>query len=196
MKTTRFIHLGMTIMILCLFSILTYAEEPPLLEEEFLEERRLSEEDILNWVRQHVPQEISDLQVLKRENPREYEEQLHWIAEKIQHLEHVKQQYPEMYDRLIEVEKLEHQSWKMAEEIPRIRDAEKKKQLTAQLRDVLEKIFEIRLEERSLEIKELEKELDKMKALIEKRKAMKDTIINRRLKELIPSPENEALDWW
>lgn len=179
--------------------MLTYAEVPPLSEEEIFEQEEhhihLSEEEIFKWIEQHAPIWVSELKKLKKENPEEYEEELHHIAEHIGYLKEVQQRNPEMFERLIEVENLEINSWKIAEEIARTQDAETKKQLTTQLKNILEEIFEIRLQERMLEIQELEKEINEMKTLIEKRKTMKEKIIERHLMEML-SAHDEALGWW
>ena len=207
MKTKRFINIIMTLTVLCFFSALTHAEEPPFPEKEDLEEKPLlegaiifeenplSEEEIFQWVQQYVPSGVSELKDLKREAPEVYAHRIREVANEIQHLETVKQRHPEMFERLVKAENLEHKSWKLSGEIAHTQDPEKKKQLTAQLKELLGEIFEIRLEERSLEIKELEDEINKIKTLIEKRRANKEAIIDRHLDEML-SAHDETLMWW
>ncbi len=186
----------MTITLIGFFSLPAYAEEYDFDEEEFDHEEHLpSQEEVLKWLEQYVPDALQALEELKKEMPEEYEEEIHMRAEMMMYLEELKATNPEMFNRMIEAEKLEYKTWKMAEEISQTRDDARKKQLTVELKTLLEKIFEIRLEERALEIQELEKELKEMKSLIEKRKAMKEKIIERHLQELI-SFEDETLEWW
>lgn len=197
----------MTLTVLCFFSALTHAEEPPLPEKEgpeekpllegaiIFEENPLSEEEIFQWVEQYVPSSVSELKDLKREAPEVYAHRIREVANEIQHLETVKQRHPEMFERLVKAENLEHKSWKLSGEIVQTQDPEKKKQLTAQLKELLGEIFEIRLEERSLEIKELENEINKIKTLIEKRRANKEAIIDRHLDEML-SAHDETIMWW
>jgi hypothetical protein len=187
--------------------MLIHADEPPIPEKKrfegesllegaiIFEENPLSEEEIFQWVEQYVPSGVSELKDLKQEAPEVYAHRIREVANEIRHLETVKQRDPEMFERLVKAENLEHKSWKLSGEIARTQDPEKKKQLTAQLKDMLGEIFEIRLEERSLEIKELENEINKIKTLIEERKANKGAIIDRHLNEML-SEHDETLMWW
>ncbi len=187
--------------IFCLFPGFAYAEEPSPSEEEeeiFEQEEHeihLSEEEVLKWLEQHVPLGSSELKELKKEYPEEYEEEIYYIAENIEYLQEVQARHPEMFERLVKAENLEIKTWKLAEEIEQTKDEEAKKQLTTQLRTILEEIFETRLQERILEIQELEQEINEMKTLIEKRKTMKEKIIERHMMEILSS-DDEALEWW
>ncbi len=182
-----------------LFAVSTFAEEPPFPGEEFFEgedhERRLSEEEVLGWLEQHLPEHLEELRQLQRELPEEYEEEIFMIGDMIGYWEELKHTHPEMFERMLEAEKLERRSWQIADEIARAEDDTAKQQFTTELRNILTTIFDIRMEERALEIREIEQELQEMKAIIEKRQAMKQDIIDRHLQEML-SDVDDALGWW
>ena len=155
----------------------------------------LSEEEVLTWVKQYMPLKFSELEQLKKDIPEYYE--MEWVEFSyfMRHLNEIKQEHPKMFERLIKAENLEIENRKLVEEIHQTEDSTKKQQLTEELRTSLEKIFEIRLEERLMEIQQLEEETQKMKALVEKRRAMKDKIIQHHLEEMT-MPIEEGLEWW
>ncbi len=199
MTRTSFITLLLALVCLGFFSGMTYAETPPPPpppDEEMGEhEHRFSEEEVLTWVEQYIPEAAQELRELKQEFPEDYDYELSFIAGTVEYLEEVKATHPAMFERLVKAEKLEYKSWRVAEEIAGIQDEEQKKQRTQELKQMLNEIFEIRLEERALEIQELEQELGELKSILEKRKAMKETIIERHVQELL-SEHDEALSWW
>jgi hypothetical protein len=66
-------------------------------------------------------------------------------------------------------------------------------ELKTKLQTKLEKLFNLKEEERRLEVKMLEHQLQELKTYFEERKNNKTQIINRRLNELIG--KGEYLDW-
>ncbi len=71
--------------------------------------------------------------------------------------------------------------------------AAKKKEIKAELKEKLQRLFELKEKERESEVAELEKKIDELKKSMKTRKANKEKIINRRLEELIG--EDEYLEW-
>jgi len=191
MKTRSHINIIMiTVMVIFLFSIPAYGEKT------YGEQGSHSEKEIIEWVKLYVPQGFSQLKDLKKENPEEYENELLQLSDQIDYLNEVKQRSPEMFNRLVEAENLEFESWLIAEKASRSKDQGKKNELKAKLKELLEKIYQIRLQEVAMEIKDLEKELSEVRAMFEKKKAMKTAIIDHRLRELILSSRDETLEWW
>jgi hypothetical protein len=183
-----------------LFAGMSYAEEA-FVEEvysalEYPEAIELpSEEELLSWLEQYFPEGLEELRMLQQEMPDEYEEEMSMYAETMVYLEEWRKIRPEMFTRLIEAEKLEHTSWKLAEKIEETDDEHKKKELRSELRTMLTTIFDVRIEEYEIEIQELEKELQEMKSLVKKRKAMKEDVIDRHMMELL-DVQDDALGWW
>ena len=70
---------------------------------------------------------------------------------------------------------------------------DEKPQIKNKLRVKLEQLFDLKEEERRLEVEMLEKELKKLKASLEVRKKNKGEIINNRMNELMGM--DEYLDW-
>ncbi|MCP4349325.1 MAG: hypothetical protein GY795_27920 [Desulfobacterales bacterium] len=159
------------------------------------EELSLSEEEVLKWLKKHVPNQHSELLHLKKEEPEEYKENLIEMIEQIEYFESVRKQDSAMYERLVEAENLEFKSWELAKKIALTKNTDKKKIQIAQLETILGKLFDIRQQEKNMEIKALKKEIDEIQDLLNRRKTNKNKIIERRMKEMV-SEFNEALEWW
>ena len=107
----------------------------------------------------------------------------------------VHSRYPEAAERLLQAERLEHESWQLVGQIGESEDDAKKQRLTSALRQNLNEIFDAKLIERSLEVRELENEIKELNVLISRRESMKDSIVERRLAEMIAEAD-EASRWW
>jgi len=80
---------------------------------------------------------------------------------------------------------LETATNQLAEQYRHPSSEEDKKKLREGLTDVVEKHFQVRQERRQLELKRLEKQLDHLRGVIEKRTAGKDAIIKGRMTQLL-----------
>lgn len=90
-----------------------------------------------------------------------------------------------LYNRLVKEIDLENQTLEHAQHIRSMpagpaRDAE-----IAELRKLLEQIFELKQENRKMEVEQLEKQLSELQRRFEEREELKKQIIEQRLRELI-----------
>jgi hypothetical protein len=80
---------------------------------------------------------------------------------------------------------LENATHQLAEQYRRPSSDDVRKELHKKLAEVVEKHFQVRQERRELELKRLEKQLNHLREVIEKRTAAKDAIIKGRMTQLL-----------
>jgi hypothetical protein len=95
----------------------------------------------------------------------------------------MRQQDPEMFALVNQDEQLEQQSAELADRVRRA-SAEQRDQLKTQLKELVNKHFEIRQQRRELQLKRMETELARLREAIKERNEARDSIIQLRLTEL------------
>jgi uncharacterized protein YicC (UPF0701 family) len=81
----------------------------------------------------------------------------------------------------------------LGQKVRRAPDEEAKKQAASELKEVLNKLFDLRQEEREKNVQQIERDLRELRESLEKRKAKRDDIIKRRFDEL--TGKAQMLDW-
>lgn len=155
----------------------------------------MSNRQVINWISSHVPRALDELKRLRREDPGGYAQELENISEQIAYIEMIRGENADLAVRLIEAENLELESWDLADRIAGTRDPGQKQSLTAELHQVLARIFDIRQDERTSEIAALEREVAELKRIMTKRKQQREAIIKKRLEEMT-EVEEEGMSWW
>lgn len=169
-----------------------YQEEP---DFEELEEKFSSEKEIKNWLNNNMPEAIDYINRLEKEGSEDYEDELFEYGLRIAELEGIKYYNEEYFKLALEGDKQELKSWIIAEKLMVETDPAKRRELSSDLKSVLGKVFDLRLEEKKKEIHEIEKELEELKELVNKREKAKSSIVDRRLSELVQT-EDETMEWW
>lgn len=98
---------------------------------------------------------------------------------------------PELFKLLKQDAELERTTRQLTMQYRQTVDEDAKAEIGAQLAETIAKHFDVRQKRRALELERLEKELNRMKDLFEKRNQSRDKIIEQRLKEL--KGEEESL---
>ena len=98
---------------------------------------------------------------------------------------------PEFFKLLKQDAELELTTRQLTMQYRQTTDENAKAEIGAQLAETVAKHFDVRQKRRALELERLEKELNRMKDLFEKRNTSRDKIIDQRLKEL--KGEEESL---
>ncbi len=81
----------------------------------------------------------------------------------------------------------------LAQRYRRSRDEEEKERLADEIRELTRRTFEKRMEQRRDQMAKLRQELDEIGERLDRREAMKEQVIQRRLAELLDTPD--PLDW-
>ncbi|MBI4564787.1 MAG: hypothetical protein HY716_08875 [Planctomycetes bacterium] len=97
--------------------------------------------------------------------------------------------------QMSEREKLEREEARLAGELRRtpVERGDEREQIRAKLQKVVSQLFDVRERERAQEVESLRRRLDDLTRLLEKRKANRDRIIERRLRHLQGEPDE--LEW-
>ncbi|HEV3083725.1 MAG TPA: hypothetical protein VGY66_28345 [Gemmataceae bacterium] len=88
---------------------------------------------------------------------------------------------------------LQNESVQLAHQIAKAEDDDEKKGLRKKLTQVLDQIFDAHLKEQQKELDDLEKQVARLKKLLSKRREAKETIVERRLEQLVQ--DAEGLGW-
>ena len=108
-----------------------------------------------------------------------------------QNWEQLEKSDPDLFKLLKQDAELERTTRQLTMQYRQTVDADSKAEIGAQLAETVAKHFDVRQKRRALELERLEKELNRMKELFEKRNDSRDKIIEQRLKEL--KGEEESL---
>ena len=154
-----------------------------------------SEQEVIAFVEANLPETFAGLQELKRHDPGAFPHEVRMLGHLVRRYNELKRVAPELAAGLLRAHRLDAQCRKTAEEMRRTEDEAQKARLKQQLQEMLNEIFDLRLAERELEVKHLERELTKIRTMLETRREAKGQIVERRLRDLTLEMD-EALGWW
>lgn len=159
-------------------------------------EREVPEGRILEFVEVNMPHMLPGLRELREREPEAYRHQLREIGERIRQYDEMKQHAPDVAEALLRSHQVEHECHKLAESIRQSDNPEKRKPQIAKLGEMLNHVFELRLKEPELRIMHLEREINEIKGMIERRKENRERIVAKHLKEMVGPAEEGELEWW
>jgi hypothetical protein len=101
---------------------------------------------------------------------------------------------PQLYGRSNDRQHaLQNESVQLSQQIAKAEDDDEKKGLRKKLTQVLDELFDAHLKEQQKELDDLEKQVARLKKLLSKRREAKETIVERRLEQLVQ--DAEGLGW-
>jgi hypothetical protein len=147
----------------------------------------------MDWLKENEPARSEAMMRLKKERPEDYERMLQQVAMEIREMKALERKEPERYEARLKQRKLEYRSTELVEKIQAAGADQDTGDLREELRGVLSQLFDLREEERALELRRLEDEMARLRDVMEKRKKLKDDIVERRLAELLG--EDSLMEW-
>jgi len=105
-----------------------------------------------------------------------------------QYITEVSQRDQALYRQLIEELELERETKEIAYQARTLPQGDERDEQIENLRELLGRIFDLKQENRQQEIEQLEQQLNILKKRLAEREAMKDKIIDHRIRQLIESP--------
>jgi len=159
------------------------AKGPPPEEEE--REEGVSpgeEEEILGFIKGHNSEMHDHLLAVRGRNPRGFRHKMREMRPMLKH--------PEARDRFVRNMKGELKVRKLAQAY---RQGEDKEAVKKELRAALGEQFDAKLSAHEARISIMQKEIESLKEKIQKRKGLKDKLVEKRLNEL--TGEEESWDW-
>ena len=118
---------------------------------------------------------------------------LHAIAAQAREMRDLKQRDPERFKLQQQMAEMERNSVELGQKIRRAADDEAKKTATAELKELLSKLFDLRQDEREKNLQQLEREVKEVREALEKRKAKRDEMIQHRFDQL--TGRAELMEW-
>ena len=156
-----------------------------------------AEEKYLEFLKENFRSEFkemkADLEQLKEDNPDAYQRKIQRGYRHMRRLQKMKEKDPERFEIHIEMMGLGMKCRKLSKEYRNAETSEEKEEIKAELTENLGELFDIRLAQGEVKVKELEEELLKLKERSAERKKNKDEIVARRLEELTGSAD--GLKW-
>ena len=153
----------------------------------------LSDEEaakILSSIKDEDSTLYSDLLEMRDKNSDAFKSMLNHYRMEKQNLERLKNENPEAYQDAIKMRDLNRKERELAKKYRDAGSEVEKRQIGAELKPVLEELFDLNLAQRKNEIEFLEKRIKEVKEEVEKRKNNKDQIIERHFEEITGTGDN------
>jgi len=190
MNTRKRIGVASLAVLLSLLS--ATAQEPEEWREH--EPRPVSDAEVHQFLKRHMPHRSEELKQLERENQEVYRHEMMMLSDQVRRYGELRQEAPDIADAFLKSHRIEHECHKLVERVHQTRDKAQRAKMLATLKTKLGEVFDLRLKEPELHIRNLEREIAEMKRLIEKRKASKEKIVARHLGEMVG--QQDDLGWW
>lgn len=107
-----------------------------------------------------------------------------------EYLDAVQRSSRELYERLLRERRMEQDARQLARAIRLLPEGPQREAKTDTLRAMLDRIFDLKQENRYREIRRLERQIREIEESIQERADMRDVMIERRLQQLIDSPRD------
>lgn len=102
-----------------------------------------------------------------------------------QYLSEIQQSHQELYRNLVRERRMESESREIARTIRLLPDGPERDAQIDTLRATLNRIFELKQDNRRREIEQLQRQIDELERRLEQREAMREEMIERRMNELL-----------
>ncbi len=145
---------------------------PPTQEEQ---------EALLAFARQHFPEMITRLDALKKDDPQAYKRVSRRMWPRLQIMKEAYERDPQGLGKiLIDEKKLEDQIRTKVRAYQQERDSTRKSAVGAELRQLLDQQFDVRLQRRRLELADLQKRLEEQTKRVDSMAAKKQDLVQRQ----------------
>ena len=151
------------------------------------------EEEVIAYLRDTRPDRVDNLLDLKGRRPGLYRSFLSRAYREMRYLNRLKEDDPERYEQVAQEKKFEEEARLLAKKYRESEDENERVRLREDLKVLLDKLFDYRQMNRQFEIEKLEKRLEELKDVNERRLANKEEIVGRRLDEMLGT--KRELEW-
>lgn len=158
-------------------------------------EHVMSVEQTAKFMQKHAADALKDIEALKKDKHDEYNERMNRWAETKRRYEEAVQESPQEAAAILKEAQVEHDNDMLAKQIRETRDKAARDKLIAKLRESLSEVFEAQFKDKENQLKELQKEMQEIKETIDKRRANKEKILDRRISDMIEEGGDLNWDW-
>jgi hypothetical protein len=159
------------------------------------ERQPVNKEEIYAFLKEFDPERLEKLQHLERENPELFERVLQEAQHRLMQIRELKERDPARFEQVMQEQQMERSVRELARKYRESQTDQEKETVRTQMKETLDKIFNLKESQREAEVRKLEEEVNKLKERMQKRKANKDKIIDKRIKILTGEEEEEDLGW-
>lgn len=135
-------------------------------------------------MRKENPEEFERLMKLRKEDPKAFRKEIHKRYKK-----QFKKDNPEAFKKMQEMKKTHKKIKLLNQEYKKCEDADKKKEIKQQMKDLIGNAFDVTQEFREKEINNLEKKTKELRKKVRKRGKNKKEMVELKLKGLIDGEE-------
>jgi hypothetical protein len=154
---------------------------PPLEPEVYMNpEERMA----LEFLEQNLPREYREFIEALTDHPGERPNMLAELLERYQHAMDLRREHPEAFEREIELRQLEGEAWAIGERLQHTGSEEEQAALEKELRQILNRIFDMRQEQRRTQIEHMRKELEELEESVKKLDDNRDKAIQKKFNEM------------
>lgn len=159
------------------------------------EDKPLTTEEVLEYLKANVPEAIDVLKETQKEEAGKYAGEIKDWSDRIKDLREIREKAPDIAETLTRADRIEVQADLLAGEIGEAKDQKTREAKIVKLREMLNTVFEARLKEKEFEKRRLEKEITEINQMMERRQSSRKDIIERHLQDMVGG-RDEALEWW
>ena len=150
-------------------------------------------DEVRNWLRENEPETYRRLMEVQESGRRpEAMRILEQAAPRMREMNELKQRDPKGYEKMVEMRRLERESFTQAEAARRA-PPEEREAATAKLKETLGRLFDAREEVRVRELAELKRRVEALEKALTDRKGNKEKLVEKRRRELMGEKSED--DW-
>lgn len=150
-------------------------------------------EEVRGWLRENEPETYRRLMQTQEEGRRpESMRMLEEASMRMREMNELKQRDPKGFEKLMEMRRLERESFTLAEAARRA-PPEEREAAASKLKESLGRLFDAREEVRARELVELKRRVEALEKALTDRKGAKDKLVEKRRRELMGEKSDE--DW-
>lgn len=161
------------------------------LEPEWMRDREV--QSALQFLRQHLPREFEELMGTLETGWTGRPCRLDELIEQYHQAMELQRENPEAFARDLEIRRMESEAWAIGERIQHTKNEEEKQALEKELRQILNRIFEERQEQRRTQIEDMRKELEQLEQSVKRLDENREKAIERKLREM--TGQEDELDF-
>ncbi len=149
-------------------------------------------DEVLEFAREHFAAKMQEIDKLASVQPNEAVEDMTQVVYEVVKLLEVKESYPELFEHKIKQMRLEKEVARYVERTRLAKGSKRDKALT-RLKETLGQVFEVKQEVIKMDLVRMERELGRLKKMVKQREENKDSIVHRRVRELLG--ETAQVEW-
>jgi ketol-acid reductoisomerase len=152
------------------------------------------ERQFIEYLKENNPEKFEEMKDLKTERPDLYSKIVRNGIREMRILRRLKKNDPAGYETRKKMLRLKDKNWRLGKEYRECKSAGRKEEIKKEIRECLDKLFDLKQEENESKIADVEKKLKKLRKRGETRKRNKKKIINQRFNQMVGDAEDLGWD--